>query len=211
MEDGAATPEELPSPPPIGRLVFFAVVVVLCAAIASGSCILIGSGQEIGEGRKSVVGALLSALLSPGLALVISFPFLLLIRRWSEAKLFVIISVSAYIAGMIGAWWLLLLVPAVLAVGVAIAGGRIAGRITQGDNAGPSGKVTLISAIAIAVAAVGFIVGFWLNYDLSLCFSFGCDGGISTMNLVPFAIAAGIMPPLCAVAGALIATEFSRS
>ena len=203
-DDGAAASAQ--SRPPIVRLVFLAVVVALFAAIASGSCALWVSVDAIEEGRKSVAGAgALPALLSAGLALAVGLGYFRLVRRWpaAEAKLFVTISVVAYPAGMLGAWYPFV-VPAVVVVIVVIAGGITAGRITRGDIADSSGIIAIVSGIAIAAATVGFVAGFWANYDMDICWLDG-NCGPDTFNAIPFAIVAGSVPPICAALGARLA------
>ena len=59
-------------------------------------------------------------------------------------------------------------------------------------------SVALISGIAITLATFGFVAGFWVSYDFNIF-------GAYTFIVIPFAIVAGCVPLLCAVAGAWIA------
>lgn len=188
--------------PLIGRLVAPVLVVVLCAAIASGSCAGYVSVDAIEEGEKSVSGAIvLPVLLSAGLASAVGFLFFYIrpVQRWPEAKIFATVGVAAYVAGMLGAWYPLL-VPAGIALIVIIAGGLVAGWMGRDSITRFSWSAALISGVAIALATFGFVVGFWANYEFSIGWFDG--GGYSRFNPVPFALVAGSVPPIAAVIAA---------
>lgn len=194
--------------PPVGRLVFFAVIVALAAAIASGSCSLHVGVDAIETGESSIAGfVLLSALLPGVLALAIGFLYFFLNLRWAAARLFTIISVTAYIAGMVGAWWPILFIPAGVSLIVIIAGGLIA-RFTDelGYHTYPSWPVAVVSGLAIAAATFGFVAGFWANFDLGTL-SFDGSGRGSSFNALPFALIAGGVPPLCGAAGSWLCCQ----
>ena len=144
MDEGAAASAQ--SRAPVGRLAFLALAVALCAAVASGSCAGCVNWYEIEEGRKSLAGSVLfPALLSASLALAIGLMYLRPSRPWPEAKLFATISVTAYVAGMLGAWWPLF-APAGVAIIVIIVGGVAAREITWRDNTDSPGRLLLYPA-----------------------------------------------------------------
>ena len=102
-DEGAETP--ISSQPSPRRMVSIAVMVALCAAIASGSCAFSGNGDALSDGDMTVAGAVLfPVFLSGGLALVVSLLYFHWVRRWPEAKIFAALSVVTYITGMLGAW-----------------------------------------------------------------------------------------------------------
>ena len=138
-------------------------------------------------------------LLSAGLALAVGLLFAGLVRRWPEAKLFATISVAAYAAGMLGAWWPLL-APAVVSMVVIAAAGAFSYSIVRRDSVNPSWPVALISAISIAAATFGFVVGFWANYSTDWSWTSHRDP--TTFNAIPFAVVAGIVPPVAAAGAA---------
>ena len=168
---------------PSARLVLFmSVLVALCAAIATGSCSAMGNGDGISDGDKTVAGAiLLPALFSGGLALTVGLLYLPRVARRSGAHIFSAVGVMAYIAGMAGAWYPLLYhavlyfadwegIPwagpyflGAIALMVFGAGGLIAGCVARDGIVRFSCLTALVSGIAIAAAATGFIAGFWTN------------------------------------------------
>lgn len=186
--------------PLVGRLVAPVLVVVLCAAIASGSCAGYANSTTDAyyDGESRGVGSVfLPVLLSAGLALAVGLGFVLLARpRPAEMGLYIASSATAYVAGMLAAW-IVVLVPAIVAVAVIIAGGLIARRIMSDHVARSRWKVAAMSSLAIALATLGFAGGFWANYDLAICW-FGSSCGDTTFNAIPFAIVAGAVPPFCA-------------
>lgn len=192
------------APTPVGRLVFFALIVALSAAIASGSCTWCVSVDAVETGRETVAGLLLkSPLLAGALAFTIGSFYLLSYRKPPAARLFAIISVAAYIAGIVGAWYWFFFVPAGLALLVIIAG-ALTVRFTDelGHHTYHSWPVAAASGLAIAAATCAFVAGFWYNYDLGeLGDLFGGGGRPASFNVIPFAIIAGAVPPLCASAG----------
>ncbi|MDE2786623.1 MAG: hypothetical protein OXL37_08170 [Chloroflexota bacterium] len=191
--------------PPVGRLLFFAVIAALSAAIASGSCSLHVGVDAIETGERSIANFVLISVLFPaGLALAIGSLYLLLNRKPPAARLFAIIAVAAYVAGMVGAWWMILLIPAILSLMVIVAGGLIC-RFTDelGYHTYRSWPVAVASGLAIAAATFGFVAGFWVNFDIGTL-SFDGSGTGPSFNALPFALVAGSVPPLCAAAGSWI-------
>ena len=189
----------------VGRLVFFAVIVALSAATASGSCSGYVSVDAIETGERSpAVFVLISVLLPAGLALVIGFLYLFLNRRLPAARLFATIGVTSYVAGMVGAWWGLFFIPAVVAAAVIIAGSMIAWLSDElGYHTYRSWPVAILSGMAATVATFGFVAGFWANFDLGTL-SFDGGGSSASLNALPFAFIAGSIPPLCAAVGSWV-------
>lgn len=199
IEDGANAPTPS-SRPPIGRLLFLVVVVALCAAFASYNCTNFASEHAVSEEDQTVVNSVwFPALLSTGLALAVGLLFTGLVRCWPEAKLFATISVAAYAAGMLGAWWPLL-APALVSMVVIAAAGAFSYSIVRRDSINPSWPVALISAISVAAATSGFVVGFWANYSTDWSWTSHRDP--TRFNAIPFAVVAGAVPPVIAAAAA---------
>ena len=143
--------------------------------------------------------------------------------RWPIGKLYAVIGSLSYVAGMFGAWYILVF-PALIAVAISIAAGvairwfilpdlrsearRIAGEadtphaIETGARSGSWGSSSL-SGATIMIAAMAFVFCFWANFDLYLCFFDTCDG--NRVNAVPFAITSAIVTPAIAAGGAWIA------
>ena len=169
--EGAGTPilsQSLPR-----RMMSIAVMVALCAAIASGSCAFSGNGEALSDGDMTVAGAVLfPAFLSGGLALVVALLYFHRVRRWPEAKIFAALSVVTYITGMLGAWspllylgvgyfavtegvpWAAPYLFAGLALTAFSAGGLIASWTTKVGITGFSWLIALVCGIAIAIAAM---------------------------------------------------------
>ena len=205
-DDAIIPPPATPSRSPVGNLALACLLVAFCAAIASGSCAGFANSttDAFADGERGGVGSVfLPALLSAGLTLAVGLGYILLARpRPVEVGTFVAINITAYIAGMLGAWFLII-VPAIVAFAVIIAGGLIARWIMSNHVAGSRWRVAAISSLAIALATFGFVGGFWANYDPHICLHIGCGSGSTTFNAVPFAIVAGAVPPLCAAIGSI--------
>ncbi len=183
------------------RKLALAVLIALSAAALSGSCTAFA--DEVVP--NSYVNA---ALLSGGIALAITLLFFLSLATWRRTQIVAAICAASYLAAGFGAWFLLLW-PLLATLVVAIGGGLFAHRITHPPSASAPtvSKTWVISSLAIVVAASAVVVGFWANYDPNFGDLFGGGGGPSTLNVLPFALIAGIVPPVIAIAAALMSAE----
>lgn len=173
------------------------MVVALSAAALSGSCT--GHADE-SEGPGAVLTAV---LLAGGVALAISLAFLLLAPNLRRAKLLAAVCVAAYLAAGFGAWFLFIW-PLVVALVITVAGGRLAYVITRMEpdsQAGPA-AITTMASLAIGVSACITVIVFWANYDLCIGFFGTSCSGPNELNVVPFALTLGGVPPIAAVIAA---------
>ena len=191
---------------PVGQLAVPAIFVALAAATLAGSCT--GFADESGGG----IGVLTAALVAGGVALAVSLAFVLLTRSWRGAKLLTVISVAAYLSAGFGAWWLLLL-PAVVALIIAVAGGLVAHSIVWSDPGSKARYVdtTVIATFATVVSAVIVVVGFWANYDRNFGGWFGSGDGPDELNIIPFALVCGAVPPIAGALAGWLNDNFSRA
>ncbi len=172
-----------------------AIIVALSAAALSGSCT--GYADESG-GASSILTAV---VISGAIALAIGLAFILLNPDHRGAKLVAVISVASYLAAGFGAWFPLIW-PFVVSVGIATGGGLLAHPMARtGDGDGRGFAVTaVVSGIAIGIAATAVVIGFWTNFDPNMGWFDG--GGPSSLNVVPFALISGSIPPIAAVIAA---------
>ena len=193
-----------PSRPAARRLLAVALLVALCAAIATGSCV---ASVEHTVERLDTNSDLSLALLSGGLAFAVGLLFMLLVPRWPEAKLFAVIGTSAYIPWMLSALSPVFPLPA---AGLAVVlGGIIAVRVADVGGTDLAWRIGPVSALAVALATAGFFAGFLVNYEWNVCwFEPHCPS--DEFNARSFAITAGCVPSLCAAVGSLIAAAFYR-
>ena len=188
---------------PIGRLLFLAVVVALVAAFASYNCTRFATASEISAGDKTVASSVLfPVLLSTGIALAVGLLFLGQARSWPGAKLFATVGVASYAAGMVGAWWPLL-VPAVISLIVVVAAGVFCYYIVRRDSLNASWLIAVISGVGISVGTFGFVAGFWANYEMmDLALDWSTNRDPARFDGMPFALIAGVVPPVAAAAAA---------
>ena len=185
------------------RLLPLAVLSALAAAALSGSCT--GYADE-SDGPGAVVTAV---LLAGGVALTISVAFLLLAPNLRRAKLLAAVCVTAYLAAGFGAWFLFIW-PLVVALVITVAGGRLAYTMTRTapDSRAGRAAITTIATLAIGVSACIVVIVFWFNYDLCIGF-FGVSCSRSELNVVPFALTLGGVPPIAGVLAGLMTNRFS--
>ncbi len=182
-----------------------AIVVALSAATLSGSCT---GFADKSEGPGAVLTAV---LLAGGVALTISLAFLLLAPNLRRAKLLTATCVAAYLAAGFGAWFLFIW-PLVVALVITVAGGRLTYAVTrmEPDSQAGSAAITTIAALAIGVSACIVVIAFWANYDLCIGF-FGVSCSRSELNVVPFALTLGGVPPIAAVIAARLTERTGAS
>lgn len=188
---------------PVGRLAALAMFVALAAATLAGSCT--GYADESGSG----VEVLTAALIAGGGALALSLAFILRARSWPGVKLLTVVSVASYLAAGFGAWWLLLW-PAVVALIIAVTGGLVAHPIAW-PGPGPKTRyagTAVIATFATAVSAVIVVIGFWANYDVNFGWFDGSDGP-AELNVIPFALVCGAVPPIAGALAAWLSNSFS--
>ena len=174
------------------------ILAALAAATLSGSCTSIA--DEVGGNG----GILTAALVSGGIALAISLLFVWMRPTWRGAKLLGVICVASYLAAGFGAWFLLIW-PFAMAIAIAVAGGLIAHPVARLDTDIRAGyaATAVISGVGIAIAALAVVVGFWFNYDLNAGW-FDGGGGPSSLNILPFALICGGVPPILGVIAVLM-------
>ena len=177
-------------------------MIALGAAALAGSCAR--QADEVAPDSYFT-----AALLSGGIALGITLLFFVAVASWRRARLVAVISLSSYLAAAFGSWFLLGW-PMAAAIVISVAGGmfaRSADRTSTGATTGGLSRA-VIYGFAILVAGVAVVVGFWLNYDPNFgSFFFGSGGGPSTLNVLPFALITGIVPPVIAILVALATKE----
>ena len=199
-----------------GRLIFCAVLVALCAGVASGSCIT-SADDTVHE------PAVVAGLLSAGIALAVGLLFLIPLGRWPIAKLYVVIGPVSYVAGMFGSWFIVVF-PALIAIAISIAAGvairwlilpdlgseahRVAAeadtpQAIEARAGSGSWGTALLSGVTVFIAAMAFVLCFWVNFDFNPCFFGSCPP--SRVNAVPFAIASAVITPAIAAGGAWFA------
>ena len=188
-------------PPTVSRrrLLPLVTITALSAAVLSGSCT---SYADQSDGYSAI---LMAVIISGAVALAIGLAFILLNPDQRGAKLVAVISVASYLAAGFGAWWLLIW-PFVVAIAIAIGGGMLAhplARTGPGDERGFAATAG-VSGVAIGIGATAVVVGFWMNYDPNISF-LSDGGGSSSLNILPFALISGSVPPIAAVIAARIA------
>ena len=184
---------------PRRRLLPLVTIAALSAAALSGSC----TSTAHPEGGGSAV--LTAAIISGAVALAIGLGFILLNPDQRGAKLVAVISVASYLAAGFGAWFFFIW-PFVVASAIAVCGGMLTHPLTRtglGDGIGFAATAG-VSGIAIGIAATAVVIGFWTNYEANASF-FGGGGGPSSLNVLPFALICGSVPPIAAVIAARIA------
>ncbi len=181
------------------RLLPPVILVALAAAALSGSCT---SFADEAGGNGAILTA---ALISGGIALAISQLFVWMRPTWRGAKLLGVICVASYLAAGFGAWYPLIW-PFAMALAIAVAGGLIAHPVARLDTDTGAGyaATAIISGFAIAIAALAVVIGFWVNYDVNIGDWFGGGGGPSSLNVLPFALICGGVPPLLGAIAALM-------
>ena len=179
------------------------VLVALCAGFVSGSC----TGMaDVGAGA-----VILATGLTAGVALVIGLLFLISTRDRREVRFFAVIGVAACIAAEFGAWWPFVW-PVIVVLLTAFVGGVNAGSVAVkafGVSRGKRWGVAVMVSVAILVAAIAVVAGFWSNYDMGLDF-LGGGSSSPSLNANRFALIAGIVPPAVAAAGAWLAGYICR-
>ena len=185
-------------PPTVSRrrLLPLAMIVAVSAAALSGSCT---SFADQSGGNSAI---LMAVVISGAVALAVGLAFILLSPDHRGTRLVAVISVASYLAAGFGAWFLLIW-PFVVAVGIAIGGGLLAHSMARtGPGAGKGFGVTAgVSGVAIVVAATAVVIVFWANYDPNIGW-FDGGGGPSSLNVLPFALVCGGVPPIAAVIAA---------
>ncbi len=186
-------------PPTVSRrrLLPLAMIVAVSAAALSGSC------TSFADETGGASAVLMAVVISGVIALGISLAFILLNPDHRGAKLVAMISAASYLAAGFGAWFLLVW-PFVVAIGIAIGGGLLAhpmSRTGSGDGRG-YGVTAGVSGVAIVIAATVVVVGFWMNYDLNIGWFGDGGGGPDSLNVSPFALICGGVPPIVAVIAA---------
>lgn len=131
-----------------------------------------------------------------GITLTIGLLFTLTAANWYRMKLFAVIGAGSYVAGVIGAWFILI-IPILIGLAINFIVGVIAHRIARKDpdSARMSAKATgLLCGGATIVASTSFVVG---QLVASNGYS-GSDSGVTIDMVRPmlFAIVAGSFPPL---------------
>ena len=151
-------------------------------------------------------------MISGGIALAGALLYFLSVATWRKTQIVAAICAASYLAAGFGAWFLLLW-PLLAALAVAICGGLFAHRVTHPPWApAPTvSKTWVISSLAILAASAAVVVGFWANYDPNVGGLWSGGGGPSTLNVLPFALIAGAVPPVIAIIAALITKEPSAS
>ncbi len=172
------------------RMLPLAILSALAAAALSGSCT--GYADE-SEGPGAIITAV---LLAGGVALTISLAFLLLAPNLRRANLLTAVCVAAYLAVGFGAWFLFIW-PLVVALVITVAGGWLAYDITRTATDSRAGYATkIIVTLAIAFSACIVVIVFWANYDLCIGFFGTSCSGPDELNVVPFALTLGGVPPI---------------
>ena len=163
--------------------------------IALGAAALAGSCARYAD-EVAPDSYVTAALLSGGIALGITLLFFVAVASWRRARLVAIISLSSYLVAAFGSWFLLGW-PMAAAIVISVAGGIFARSVDSATTGGLSRAV--MYGFAILVAGVAVVVGFWVNYDPNFGGFFGSGGGPSTLNVLPFALITGIVPPVIAI------------
>ena len=173
------------------------IIVALSAAALSGSCT---SFADESGGASAVLTAV---IISGAIALGVGLAFILMNPNHRGAKLVAVISVASYLAAGFGAWFLFIW-PFVVAIGIAVGGGLLAHPLAR-TNPGDGSRFAVTagaSGIAIGIAATAVVVGFWMNYDINIGWFDDDGGGPDTLNVLPFAVICGSVPPIAAVIAA---------